>query len=337
MNVIVSNKYTDILSNLQIEVIKSLEGEYESRDIIDTFSNFYFEKMILDITAIKDYKNVENLQKISIALDMSKVILLLDDDPEFESNVFLSRIISMGIYNFTRNLEGVKYLIEHPHQYKDVAHLHNITEMVGEESEGNVGRAKVIGIKNLTDHAGATTLTWMMKKCLENNYSVTAIEVDRKDFVYLNDSSLISTTSENLPKELMKNSGQDVILVDINDYNDMSLFKDIIFLIEPGTLNLNRLLKRNRKIFERYREKKIVLNRSLLNGEDLINFEYESKIKVFHNIPPVDERNEEFYEINRLLSKLGFAKQYTRNDDDSMPSENSGTGIVGKITGMFGF
>src|SRR5574344_1320710 len=129
MNVIIANKYKDVLSNLQIEVIKSMEGEYEAREIIDTFSNFYFERMILDITAIKDYKNTENLQKISIALDMDKVILLLDDDPEFESNLFLSKIISMGIYNFTRNLDGVRYLLQHPHEYKDVAHLHNIGEM----------------------------------------------------------------------------------------------------------------------------------------------------------------------------------------------------------------
>ncbi len=336
MNVIIANKYKDILSNLQIEVIKSLDGEYEAREIIDTFSNFYFERMILDITAIKDYKNANNLQKISIALDMNKVILLLDDDPEFESNIFLSKIISMGIYNFTRNLEGVKYLLEHPHQYKDVAHLHNISEMVGEEDEGNVGRAKVLGIKNLTEHAGATSLTWMMKKCLENNYSVVAMEVDRKDFIFLNDTDLISTTSENFPKELMKNSSKDIILVDLNDYNDLSLCKDVIYLIEPGTLNLNRLLRRNRRVFERYQDKKIVLNRSLLTGEDLLNFEYESKTKMFHNIPPIDERNEDFYEVNRMLSKLGFGKQYSGSDEDSTPPETEG-GIVGKITGMFGF
>ena len=35
--------------------------------------------MILDITAIKDYKNIANIQKLSVSLDMDKVILLLDE------------------------------------------------------------------------------------------------------------------------------------------------------------------------------------------------------------------------------------------------------------------
>lgn len=338
MNVIITNRFRDILKDLNIEIIKSMEGEFEVKEIIDTFSNFYFERMILDITALKDYKNVDNLQKLSISLDMSKVILLLDDDPEFESNTFLSKIISMGIYNFTRNLEGVKYLIEHPHEYKDVAHLHNVSEIVGEDNTGAVGRCKIIGVKNLTMHAGATSLTFMMKKCLSTAYSVCAMEVDKKDFVYLNDPELISTTTDNFAKELMKHSNVDVIVVDLNDYTDLSLCNDILFLIEPGTLNLNRLLKRDRRVFERYKDKKLVLNRSLLNGEDLVNFEYEANTKVFYNIPPIDERNEDFYEVNRMLAKLGFTKCY-EGDGDNTPSEtsDSGGGIVGKITGMFGF
>lgn len=331
MNVIISNKYKDVLSTLQIDVIKSLEGVYDASDIVDNFSNFYFERMILDITSLQDYKNIENLRKISIALDMNKVILLLDDDPEFESNIFLSKIISMGIYNFTRNLEGVKYLLEHPHQYKDVAHLHNINDVVGEET-GAVGRAKIIGIKNLTEHAGATTLTWVMKKCLMNNYSVVAMEVDKKDFTYLNDTDLISTTSDNLPKELMKNSSTDVILVDINEYNDLSLFREIIYLIEPGTLSLNRLLRRNKRVFERLKDKKIVLNRSLLNQEDITNFEYESQVKIFHSIPPIDERSENFLAVNKLLLKLGFSKQYVSKDED----DNPGGGIKNKLNDILG-
>ena len=116
MNVIVANKYKDMLNGLDIEVIKSLEGVYDVDYIINEFSNFYFNRMILDITALKDYNNIDNLQKLSINLDMSKVILLLDESPESSSSAYLSKIISMGIYNFTRNLEGVKYLLQNPLQ-----------------------------------------------------------------------------------------------------------------------------------------------------------------------------------------------------------------------------
>ena len=74
MNVIISNKYTSLLNELDIDVIKKLEGQYDVDDIINQFKNFFFQRMILDITAIKDYKNIQTLQKLSISLDMDKVI-----------------------------------------------------------------------------------------------------------------------------------------------------------------------------------------------------------------------------------------------------------------------
>ena len=58
MDTVIANKYSDILSTLNIEVSKKLEGVYEVDEIISTFGNYFFNKMFLDITAIKDYKGV---------------------------------------------------------------------------------------------------------------------------------------------------------------------------------------------------------------------------------------------------------------------------------------
>ena len=80
MNVIVSNKYTAMLSNLstRIDLIKTIDGEFQVEDLIAQFQNFFFNKMILDITAIIGYQDITQIQKLSFGLDMSKVILLLD-------------------------------------------------------------------------------------------------------------------------------------------------------------------------------------------------------------------------------------------------------------------
>ena len=56
------------------------------------------------------------------------MIVLLPDTPECLTPTFLSRLISMGIYNFTTNLDGVKYLLDNPNTYRDVAHLHQIDQ-----------------------------------------------------------------------------------------------------------------------------------------------------------------------------------------------------------------
>ena len=46
MNVMVYNKYKDLLMGLNIDVMKSLEGVYNVDEIIDTFTNFYFDKYV---------------------------------------------------------------------------------------------------------------------------------------------------------------------------------------------------------------------------------------------------------------------------------------------------
>lgn len=328
MNVIVSNKYTDVLKTLDIEIIKSLEGQHDIDEIISTFDNFFFAKMILDVTAIKDYKNISNLQKLSISMDMDKIILLLDDSPETSTPAFVSQLVSMGIYNFTRNTEGIMYLLSNPNTYRDVAHLQqlnatnvvtnsNISNGVTSNSVPNVNNVvvqqvtrRIIGIKNITEQSGATTLVYMMKKQLQKNYNVKAIEVDKRDFMYLNDKELISTTSNELGNELAKHHSAEVILIDINKSQVAeSLCNDIIYLIEPSTIKLNKLMVTNRRELEKLKGRKVVLMQSILSASEVAEFEYEAKLNVFFNMPPLDERKDNLVKLDEFLSKLGFSRQ----------------------------
>ena len=52
----------------------------------------------------------------------------------------------------------------------------------------------------------------------------------------------------------------------------------------------------------------IQVPKSLLNDKDVEEFEYESRCKVFDNIPPLDDKKEKNIEINKLLYKMGFDK-----------------------------
>lgn len=326
MNVIIANKYKEMLMSLNIEVIKSIEGEFTSDEIINNFTNFYFDRMILDITAIKDYKNLDNLQKLSINLDMNRVILLLDDSEESSSKTYLSRLISMGIYNFTRNIEGIMYLLNNPNTYRDVAHLQSLDGQVIEEDISSLTR--IIGIKSLTEGAGATTLTYILKKHLENNYSVCCLEVDKRDFNYFDTNEMYSTTSNDLAKELMKRRNYNIIIVDLNNFSDPEVCNDVLYLVEPSIIKLNKLLMKDRKVFEKHKNDKIVLNKSHISESELNEFEFETKSKIYYNMPDLNERKDYNNEINTLLSKLGFVKQSTgvQNEDNK-----------NKLLGMFKF
>ena len=74
-------------------------------------------------------------------------------------------------------------------------------------------------------------------------------------------------------------------------------------------LKLNRLMMISSKTFRELLNKHIVLNKSLLNNKDVSDFEYESRLKVMYNMPPLNDRDKNIPEINKLLLKLGFDRQ----------------------------
>lgn len=315
MNVIVSNKYQSLLASLNIDVIKSINGEFSVEELIDQFQSFYFNKMIIDITAIKGYEDIKVMQNLSLNFDMSKVILLLDDSEKVNSPVYISQLISMGIYNFASDINTIRYLIDNPNQYKDVANYHNLNgfkkptlnDNSVDNTRGKIGQ-KIIGFKNVTEHAGATTLIYLLKQHLEKAYNVKAVEIDKNDFIYFNDNTLESVSSLGFNDFLSNNTSYDVILVDLNDGNVLEYCHDVIYLIEPGLIKLNKLIREDNTIFTKLTDKKIVLNRSVLDAKDVSDFEKESGSKVFFNMPYLDDKLDDQMIVNAFLTALGFSR-----------------------------
>lgn len=319
MNVIVSNKYKDIIDSVDIEVIKKIEGEYSAEELGNAFKNFYFQRMILDITAIKDYKNIDNLRKLSVMIDMDKVILLLDDSEESGDPKYLSKLVSMKIYNFTKNVEGILYLYNHPNSYRDVAYIQQIedVQMTVSDTFQDLSTTKIIGIKNVTKQTGSTSLAYMMKKKLSEKYKVMAIEIDKNDFMYFNEKNMISIKASELGNTIQKNRDLvEIIIVDLNNSNLEDLCHEVIYLIEPSIIKLNKLMMIDRTSLTKLKDKKVVLNQSLLEPKDILDFEYEAKVKVFYNLPPLDERDKVNRPLMAFLIKLGFDRMVDNVDNE---------------------
>ena len=316
MNVIVSNKYSAMLSSLNnnpnIDLIKTINGEFDVDSLIAQFQNFFFNKMILDITAINGYQDIAQIQRLSFGMDMNKIILLLDDSEIVNSPQYLSELVSMGIYNFTRNIDAIPYLVENPNKYKDVAQFHLLGQNSSnaEENSGSsflggnqnsnqtflkndsmptLNATRVIGFKNLTEHAGATSLIYMIKKQLSLFYSVKGYEIDKNDFIYFNDPDLNSVSSNEFATVIKNTNNVQVILVDLNDSAIESECSEIIYLIEPTTIMLNKMIRRDRSILDKIKNRIVVLNQSLLDNNDVKDFEMEAGCRVFYNIPPLDD------------------------------------------------
>lgn len=325
MNVIIANKNRAILDQLNIDVIKKIEGEFDADSIVENFKNFFYQRMILDITAIKGYKDIRNLQKLSVSLDTDKIILLLDDSVETSDPSYLSKLISIGIYNFTKNLDGIMYLYNTPNTYRDVAYIHQIepvvqpqvqqqhmsygtaapVQNVAQNSTG-MGR-RIIGIKNVTKQSGSTTLTYMMYNRLSKFYDTAAVEVGKADFKFFNNQNLKTADSNNVSDFIIKNGNKEIILVDANeDQHALELCTDVIYLLEPSVIKLNKMMMIHPDLLNKLKNEKVVLNQSLLTHKDVLDFERESGLKIYYNMPPLDERSSNSRDLDAFLMSLGF-------------------------------
>ena len=315
MNIIISNKFESMLSTLNIETIRTLNGVFTVEELAEEFKNFFFNKMIIDITAIRDYENIAEIQKIPMVFDSSKIILLLDDSQIVNSPMFLSQLVSMGIYNFTKNLNAISFLINNPNSYKDVAsyQLLNTSGQDKQEIKKNnttttILQQRIVGLQNLTAHAGSTTLAYLLKKHLEKQYKAEAVELNHHDFELFEEPGLTSIASNELANFIDNRQDLEVIVVDMSDVEPNHFYTDVICLIEPGIIPLNKMIRQDDMILTKVKENKLVLNKSVLNQRQVEDFERESHTKIFFNIPYIDDKDTENKDIINFLATLGFTR-----------------------------
>ena len=168
----------------------------------------------------------------------------------------------------------------------------------------------IIGLANLTNHAGASSLTNMMVRQLNNHgYKAVGFEMFRQDLIfYHDDEHYISILSKlELESKLKLHENDDAVIIDLNEFTEADKYCDIIlYLVEPSYIMLTKLLRKNKNAFLDHKEDRIVLNKSFVNAQEVADFEYETKANVFANIPPLNDRNVDLDEINELLVKLGY-------------------------------
>lgn len=311
MIVVIANNLKNELKNLTIPVGKELVGSYLIDEITNSFANFTFSKLIIDLSSIKDIENVVGFQRMSSTLDMNNIIFIINPGSD---NNFISRLIPFGIYNFSNGIDGITRLIETPNQYKDVAHYHDLNNVAEIKTvvQNTFGSTRVIGFKNVTDGAGSTSLIYMSKKFLEKMFNVLAIEVNKDDFKYYNDEKMVSTTDSEFINTINNAVEYDVILVDINNSSVEIHCSDIIYLIEPGVIKINKLALLQSSFQDMFRGKKIVLNKSFLSSDDISSFEYEGKLKVYFNLPHMNDRLNKNESLVSFYKKLGLDKKFAK-------------------------
>ena len=157
-------------------------------------------------------------------------------------------------------------------------------------------------------------LAYMMIKQLKLNYTVKGIEMNKQDFIYFKDSDLVLCTRlDELKLKLKEFSNIEVVIIDLNGFDAEEICDEVIYLVDPGTVKLNKLIKSDNNIYLKVLNGKVILNRSSIKEEEISNFEYETKFNVFYNMPNFNDRRDRLQVVDRLLYKLGFQKQNIKN------------------------
>lgn len=293
MNIVIENKNADIIDSLNIAAIEKLSGEFDITELFTKISSLQYEKVILDITSLKVFNDIKTFQSLISFIPSNKLILVIGTFSIPKE--YLANIIEVGIYNIAYNADHIVELYSSPNSYEDAIVLVNNASK----------KTRIIGFKNVTKHAGATTLIYILKKHLENIRKVMAVEIDKMDFNFFYSQDMIATPENSLELTINKYSNYDIIFIDVNQSKKALEYCDeVIYLIEPTMIKINQSMMVDPTMFSRLKNEKVILNKSPLDHNDMKEFEAEAHLKVFYSLPLINERKKNNQIINELINKL---------------------------------
>lgn len=292
MNIVIENLNSSIIDSISIATIKKLTGSYDVTTLFGEISSLNYEKAIIDITALNNYNDINTLKSLISFVKPDKLILVISKD-NVDIN-YLNTIIEAGIYNIAYTAEHIVELYSNPNNYEDAVILVNKNKKV----------TKIIGFKNVTKHAGATTLIYILKKHLDRYRKVLGIEIDKLDFNFFYNKEMISIQDNAADMTLEKYGNVDIVLVDLNNSKNMLKYcDDVIYLVEPTMIKINEAMMVNPTTFSDLKDSKVILNKSPLTNDEVKEFELESHIKAYYVLPMLNERHNSDI-VNGLIDKL---------------------------------
>ncbi len=322
MNIIVTNKYKELINSANIDVMKELNGEFKISDLANNINSIFYKKLIIDATAISGFPKSDVLKELSQVFDTEKLILFLPPDNPPPKN-FLSFLVSLNIYNFTDNVKGLLELVKKSNNYDSVKdyvvvdkpsvnNQNNELDLNFSSSLADATGRIILGIKNVTKDSGSTSLCYMLTKSLNEVHKkpTFALEVNKNNFMYYNYNNLYSIESTRLKDFFSSLSNFDILILDLDDDNNINseICNDIIYLVDPSLYKINELLMGDRMAFSRLKGKKVILYNSLLSDSDIRTFAREAGISIYFALPPLNDRVLNPI-LNELLAKLGLIEE----------------------------
>lgn len=186
----------------------------------------------------------------------------------------------------------------------------------------NQTKALVVGFRNVTEHAGTTTLIYKLKETLENrnHKHIALVEVGTNDLSFFRLAETVSIQESELDSCLNNYSTRyDYVFVDLNQTQNDSICDFVLYLVEPTKIKINKLIVQNRNIFNDLKGKYVVLNKSMLSDNEKGIFSQEANLPFYAAVGPFNDRSET-NAIDELITRIENEKNNSVNN--SVPSQN---------------
>lgn len=316
MNIVIKNENRGIINNLSIDVVKTLDGEFTRDDLERELSLVNYNFVIVDLTAIKNYYDNNYLYDFLGYFNVpNRVIIVLNDGFVANSKIFLRNLIEHGYYNFATSDVDIVRLLDRQNTYDDVKTYVYGYDFMQSDTTRSVRDEKVfqtnktiIGIENGYEHSGATTFMYLLVKELSKKYRVKGIEMYKNDSKFFKDDRIISCDSRAEAEIIIKTLKDiDIFVFDLNGSDVGDICDKVFYLVEPGIIKLNKLVKGNRDIYNKLIGKNVILNRCNIPTEEIKNLEYETKLNILTTIPNLNEREDNGVIMKNVCSKLNIS------------------------------
>ena len=176
-------------------------------------------------------------------------------------------------------------------------------------------KALIVGFRNITEHAGTTTLIYKLKETLENrnHKHIALVEVGTNDLSFFRLTETVSIQDNELDNCLNNYSSRyDYVFVDLNHTLNDSICDFVLYLVEPTKIKVNKLIVQNRNIFNDLKDKYVVLNKSMLSENEKGIFSQEAKMPFYASVMPFNDRKET-NALDELISKIESEKKNSNN------------------------
>ena len=123
MNILVANLYKDYIVKYDLNIMKEFTGEFDGEEVLSMLKGITYEKLIIDLTAIRKYNDLNSIRKLTKEIESNRIVLVLANDPICKSDYYTSNLVNMGLYNFTMIPGEITTLLVAPRTYEEAKNV----------------------------------------------------------------------------------------------------------------------------------------------------------------------------------------------------------------------